>query len=243
MKLEEAKKMEERGNPQAAMAAYQELIRSCAQEERWEELADALQALGRALDWHASDYPASQAAYEREIRVRQAHGLAGLDRARLGLAIVLHFQGHDQAALEQAQAVLSQSADPVLLGSACNLVGDVLLRSDPQRAAEHLRRSERLLVNIDQPYKLCHARLSLALLDACQGRCAAALEQAHAELATAEALGEPGVVGTAQLRLAEIRQLMGETELAQAHARQALEIGQEQGWAVMCEEALRLLRG
>jgi len=90
-------------------------------------------------------------------------------------------------------------------------------------------------------YNLAHIRLSFARLQGWRGHHDSALEICRVELDKAKQIDSQGIIGTAYLRLAEVYSYQESTELAHEYAQEACEIGLNNNWKILCDEAKALM--
>jgi len=151
------------------------------------------------------------------------------------------YLGKDKEVLENANLALKTSDTSSIRATALNVIGDTLFIEDPDRARNCFHEAEQLFEAEADTYNLAHVRLSNARLLGHQNAIDVALKICHQELEKVDALSNPGIHGTANLRLAEIHTFNGAPEKAQIFAKKALAIGIENNWVVLQQEASQLI--
>ena len=234
-------KMAADGAVDAALSACETDIRTFEREDKMHQAADALHAKAMILDWYLSRYEESLVSLKREIEIREAHRLDGLGVAYLRLGIVQMFLGRDEIVLAAMKEVLDLDPDNKTRGTALNVIGDTVFKTDPARAERCFVESEVLLREAADDYNLAHVRLSSARLQGWRGDHDSALEMCRVELDKALRVDSQGIIGTGYLRLAEVYSYQESTELADAYAQKAHEIGSNNNWKILCDEAAALM--
>jgi tetratricopeptide (TPR) repeat protein len=229
------------GAVDAALSACGADIRMFERGNEMDLAADALHARAMILDWYLSQYEECVVSLHREIEIREAHNLDGLDAAYLRLGIVQMFLGQDDVVLAHMKQVLDLGPNNKTRGTALNVIGDTVFKTKPEQAEQCFIESEALLREANDDYNLAHVRLSSARLQGWRGNYDNALEICRVEMDKAKQIDSQGIIGTAYLRVAEVYSDQERTELAREYAQEAYEIGLKNNWKILCDEAMALM--
>ncbi|MGC4079734.1 MAG: hypothetical protein QM702_22355 [Rubrivivax sp.] len=229
--------LERSGQPQQALAECSRCL-SVTDDPRLR--ADLLAVKARLLDWHGSRYDEAEAALREELALRVTLGDDSIWRARFQLALMLVFQQRAGEAQPLLRDVLASATDPGVLARAESLLGDLLVEREPVQARTLLLSALGRLTDNPDNYLRGHLELSLAWLAAVEGDLVQAEASCREGLRRAAQAASPGLVGTAQLRLAQILGRAGRHAEAREHALAAAQVGRDKGWQVLVDEAGRV---
>jgi tetratricopeptide (TPR) repeat protein len=207
------------------------------ESKKYNLFADALHGTAMILEYYQSKYKESLVFFKKEIQIRTSNNLDGLALAHLRTGIVYMYSKEDDKVLSHMENALHFTTDKKLRGTALNVIGDTIFESDPLKAAQCFFESETLFKNFDDAYNLAHVRLSNARLLGFQKQFDPALRICQEELDKATETKSDGLVGTAELRFAEVYSYMGKFKTASDHAHKAHEVGQNNNWKILCDEA------
>lgn len=229
--------MAQAGQIEEAIAKCEADLEVLKQGDSKPKYAHALHAMASMLKYYTSEYAKSLEFLSLEIQFREMHQLPGLDAAYLKSAIVNMYLYKKEEVLSNAELCLSCTENQSVRATALNVIGDTIFQENTTKADRYFREAEQLFEAAQDHYNLAHVRLSYARLLGFNGDIGTALSMCEQELAAAQQDKNPGIFGTAYLRLAEIHSYSGDRAQSKNFAQKAHTIGEENNWKVLMEEA------
>jgi tetratricopeptide (TPR) repeat protein len=193
------------------------------------------------LKLYKSEYQKALEYLELEVQVRLLHDLPNIHSTYLKSAILNSYLDKNELAVKYANLALKHTNNGKITGTVLNILGDVLFKTKPVEADKYYVESERLFLAEKDEYNLSHVRLSIARLEGFKLNLSTGLNICQEELNKGIELKNPGIIGTAYLRFAEIYSFNNELKKSKSYAEKALAIGIENNWKVLIWEVEGLI--
>lgn len=225
------------GKVDEALSKCQEDIVSFENTNSKLAYADALHDMASILKFYKSEYEKALEYLELEAHTRLLHNLPNIDSTYLKCAILNSYLDRGEMTILFVKLALEDTTDDNIKAIALNVFGDAIFKTKPNDSEKYYREAKQLFTANKDEYNLSHVLLSIARLEGFKGNTTAALAMCQLELDKGKAAQNPGILGTAYLRFAEVYAFNDEFEESRAFAKMAYTIGVENNWEVLKWEA------
>ncbi len=231
------------GKVDEALSKCQKDIDSFKKSNLNQEYADALHAMASILKFYKSEYQKALDCLGLETEIRLLHNLPNIDSTYLKCAILNSYLDRKELVIQYVKLTLENTTDDNIKAIALNVYGDAIFETKPDDSEKYYEEAKQLFTAKKDTYNLSHVLLSIARLEGFRGKIVAAVKICNLELDKGKRLENPGILGTAYLRLAEIYSFNKELSESSSFAKKAYSIGVENNWEVLKSEAEVFIEG